>query len=295
MKLGIIGGSGLETIDGLENLHAHMQDTPFGRPSDQIVEGTVGETSLVFLSRHGQGHVVAPSEINHRANIYALKNLGVTHILSLSAVGSLQERYAPRDIVVIDQFYDRTKQGAAHTFFGDGIVAHVPFAKPVCPELAAFAAKIAEKAVAELLDTGKRPTVHRGGVYVNIEGPAFSTAAESRIYHQLGFDVIGMTNLGEAKLAREAEICYSTVAMVTDYDSWRPHNDFVTVGMIEENFEANLALAARIIRHAAEEFHAMERKCDSASALDGAVITRREAIAPHLRKRLAPLIGKYIK
>lgn len=295
MKLGIIGGSGLEKIEGLENLHAHRQNTPFGSPSDQIVEGSIGNTPLVFLSRHGQGHTIAPSEINHRANIYALKARGVTHILSISAVGSLQERYAPRDIVVVDQFYDRTKQSAAHTFFGEGIVAHVPFAKPVCPELAAFAAKVSEEAVAELLDTGKRPAVHRGGTYVNMEGPAFSTAAESRIYHQLGFDVIGMTNLGEAKLAREAGICYSTIAMVTDYDSWRAHNDFVTVAMIEENFAANLALAARIIVHAAQNFPPPERKCGCARALEGAIITRRDAIAPHLLKKLEPVIGGVLK
>ena len=295
MKLGIIGGSGLEKIDGLENLHVHTQDTPFGKPSDQLVEGSLEGTPVVFLSRHGQGHTIAPSEINHKANIFALKTLGVTHILSISAVGSLQERYAPRDIVVIDQFYDRTKQSAAHTFFGEGIVAHISFAKPICPELAAFAAKVSEKAVAELLDTGKRPTIHRSGVYVNMEGPAFSTAAESRIYHQLGFDVIGMTNLGEAKLAREAEICYSSIAMVTDYDSWRPHNDFVTVAMIEENFAANIALAARIIIHAAKNFPQLERKCDCGYALDGAIITRRDAIAPHLLKKLAPVISRTVK
>ena len=216
MKLGIIGGSGLEKLEGLECRRIHTADTPFGKPSDGIVEGVIGGATLYFLPRHGRGHTILPSEINHRANIYALKQLGVTHILSISAVGSLQEQYAPRDIVVIDQFYDRTKQSAAHTFFGGGIVAHLAFANPVCPELAELAAAVSEKAGAELPGNVKRPSVYRKGTYVNMEGPAFSTAAESRIYHQLGFDVIGMTNLGEAKLAREAEICYSSIALVTD-------------------------------------------------------------------------------
>ena len=259
------------------------------------MEGVIGGATLYFLPRHGRGHTILPSEINHRANIYALKQLGVTHILSISAVGSLQEQYAPRDIVVIDQFYDRTKQSAAHTFFGGGIVAHLAFANPVCPELAELAAAVSEKAVAELPGNVKRPSVYRKGTYVNMEGPAFSTAAESRIYHQLGFDVIGMTNLGEAKLAREAEICYSSIAMVTDYDSWHPHNEFVTVNMIVENFAANVALAKRIIVHMAEAFSGIRRTCACGHALEGAVITHRDAIAPHLREKLDLIIGKYIK
>lgn len=295
MKLGIIGGSGLEKLEGLECRRIHTADTPFGKPSDGIVEGVIGGATLYFLPRHGRGHTILPSEINHRANIYALKQLGVTHILSISAVGSLQEQYAPRDIVVIDQFYDRTKQSAAHTFFGGGIVAHLAFANPVCPELAELAAAVSEKAVAELPGNVKRPSVYRKGTYVNMEGPAFSTAAESRIYHQLGFDVIGMTNLGEAKLAREAEICYSSIAMVTDYDSWHPHNEFVTVNMIVENFAANVALAKRIIVHMAEAFSGIRRTCACGHALDGAVITHRDAIAPHLREKLDLIIGKYIK
>ncbi len=294
MKLGIIGGSGLDQLDSLKNRMEHQLTTPFGKPSDAIIEGTIGDTTVFFLPRHGRGHTILPAEINHKANIYALKELGITQILSLSAVGSLQERYAPRDVVVIDQFYDRTKAGLAHTFFGDGIVAHISFAEPICPELAALAAKAAKAAVAELPAGTPHPAVHTKGTYVNMEGPAFSTAAESRVYHSLGFDIIGMTNLGEAKLAREAEICYSSIAMVTDYDSWHPQNESVTVNMIIENFHANVNLAKQIIVHLAKEFSALKRGCSCADALRGAIITHPQAVRPEVRKRLDFIIGKYL-
>ena len=295
MKLGIIGGSGLEKIDHITLLKTHEIDTPFGKPSAPILEGVIDRTPVFFLPRHGKGHTIMPSEINHRANIYALKVLGVTHILSISAVGSLQEQYVPRDVVVIDQFYDRTKSSSAHTFFGDGIVAHLAFAHPICPRMASLASDAAQKALSELPDTGaRRSMLHRKGTYVNMEGPAFSTAAESKCYHSLGFDVIGMTNLPEAKLAREAEICYATIAMVTDYDSWHEEHDHVTVSMIVDNFIANVALAKRIIVHAADAFGSIVRDCSCPQALSGAIITAPEMIRPELRSKLAPIIGHYI-
>jgi len=296
MKLGIIGGSGLEKIDHIEPVGMHEIDTPFGKPSAPILEGVIGGNTLYFLPRHGKGHTIMPSELNHRANIYALKTLGVTHILSISAVGSLQEQYVPRDVVIIDQFYDRTKSSASHSFFGDGVVAHIAFAHPICPCMASLAVNAAQKALSELPESGgRRSMVHRKGTYVNMEGPAFSTAAESKCYHSLGFDVIGMTNLPEAKLAREAEICYSTVAMVTDYDSWHDEHDHVTVSMIIDNFIANVALAKKIIIHFADSFGSVGRTCSCSKALEGAVITAPEMIRPDLKTKLAPIIGRYIR
>lgn len=294
MKLGIIGGSGLYEIDGMSGLKEAAVETPFGDPSDKIVSGELCGTPVCFLPRHGKGHRILPGELNHKANIYALKSLGVTHILSISAVGSLREDYAPRDVVIVDQYFDRTKKGLEHTFFGGGIVAHIAFGRPVCPELSALAKTAAEKAVADSPPSGRRPNVHAKGTYVNMEGPAFSTMAESKAYRSWGMDVIGMTNMAEAKLAREAEICYSTIAMVTDYDCWHPDHDHVTVELIVANFHANVALARRIIKFAAESHASLPRKCQCPNALAGAIITSRDAIDADLKRKLAPIIGKYI-
>jgi 5'-methylthioadenosine phosphorylase len=290
MKLGIIGGSGLYDIEGLKDAKEINTDTPFGKPSDSIMEGELCGTKICFLPRHGKGHRILPGELNHKANIFALKKLGVTHILSISAVGSLREDYAPRDVVIVDQYFDRTKSGLAHTFFGDGIVAHVSLASPVCPELSLLAKSAAETALA-----GQEPKVHMGGCYLNMEGPAFSTKAESKVYRSWGMDIIGMTNLGEARLAREAEICYSTVAMVTDYDCWHPDHDHVTVDMIIGNFTANVEVAKRIIKLAAERSaSALQGKCHCGTALAGALITARDRIPADIKTKLAPIIGKYV-
>jgi len=293
MKLGIIGGSGLYEIEGLKGVEEARVETPFGDPSDKMLEGELEGTQVVFLPRHGKGHRILPGDLNHRANIYALKSLGVTHILSISAVGSLREDFAPRDVVIVDQYFDRTCQGRRHTFFGDGIVAHVSLAQPVCPELAALARDAASKAAAKR-PASSRPKVHFGGTYVNMEGPAFSTKAESKVYKSWGMDVIGMTNMGEARLAREAEICYTTVAMVTDYDCWHPDHDHVTVEMIISNFSANVELSKEIIVNAAKLHSSVPCKCSCRSALSGAIVTGLDHIGHDVRTRLAPIIGKYI-
>ena len=294
MKFGIIGGSGLYQIEGLENVKFVKAETPFGPPSDELILGTLGGADIVFLPRHGRNHTILPGELNHKANIYAMKQCGVTHILSISAVGSLRESMAPRDVVVVDQYFDRTKKGLEHTFFGGGIVAHTALANPACPELSELTAQAAETALKALCPGDGAPKVHRGGTYVNMEGPAFSTKAESMTYRSSGFDVIGMTNLGEAKLAREAEICYCTAAMVTDYDCWHPDHDHVTVEMIIANFSANVTLAKRIISEAVKLRGSLKGKCACPSALAGAIITKPEAVSNELRKKLAPIIGKYL-
>src|SRR5438552_2029687 len=237
-RVGIIGGSGLYHIEGFSRQKWVKVKTPFGASSDDLLTGKLSGREVVFLPRHGRGHRILPSELNHRANIWAMKTLGVAWIISASAVGSLQAKYKPRDIVLPDQFLDRTKQSAAHTFFGHGIVAHVAFAEPVCEELRQLLLKTARALSAR---------VHDGGIYVNMEGPAFSTRAESLTHHQLGYDVIGMTNLGEAKCAREAEIAYATMAMVTDYDSWKQDEAQVTVAMVIENLRKNAAQANAIV------------------------------------------------
>ena len=289
MKLGIIGGSGFSSFDNFVQKKSETVETPFGAPSAPFLTGTVNGNSVVFLSRHGQGHHIAPNELNHRANIYAMKLLGVTHILSLSAVGSLKEELAPRDVVIVDQYFDRTKSGP-NSFFGNGIVAHISIPEPVCPELSMLAYKAAEKAAVKI-ETAHRPNVHKGGTYINMEGPAFSTKAESRIYKSWGLDVIGMTNMFEARLAREAGICYSTVAMVTDYDSWHADFEPVTVDMIIGHLKANAALAKEIISHVAEDFTKLTRECQCAHALDFAIITDKSVIPEQKRKELAPIIG----
>ncbi len=293
MKLGIIGGSGLYEIDGIENLGNETINTPFGHPSDDYVTGTLNGADAVFLPRHGKGHTILPGEINHKANIYGMKKLGVTHILSVSAVGSLKEELPPRDVVIVDQFFDRTKKGLDHTFFGNGIAGHIGFGNPVCGEFAKVTFQAAQEAAKEINDPGHTPTIHMGGTYVNMEGPAFSTKAESLVYRSFGHDVIGMTNLAEAKLAREAEMCYCSAAMVTDFDCWHPDHDHVTVDLIIENFQANVLLGKKIISHVASSHAEFKEDCACHRALAGAIITSPERITWKIRERLAPIIGKY--
>jgi 5'-methylthioadenosine phosphorylase len=282
-EIGIIGGSGLYDMAELTDRHEVSVSTPFGEPSGPYVLATLKGRRVAFLARHGAGHRISPSELNFRANIYGMKTLGVGAILSASAVGSLSERYKPLDIVVPDQFFDRTK-GRVSTFFGRGLVAHVAFAHPVCEVLCGIAAAAGDRVGA---------TVHRGGTYVCMEGPQFSTLAESRLYRSWGMDIIGMTNLQEAKLAREAEICYTTIALVTDFDSWHPDHDAVTVEMIVANLIQNAKTAQQIIADAVAHVPT-ERTCPCASALESAIITRPDAIPAQLKKDLAPIIGKYV-
>ena len=283
MRIGVIGGSGLYDMDALQDREDVRVTTPFGEPSAPYVVGTLNDRRVAFLARHGHGHRLMPSELNFRANIFGFKTLGVEWILSASAVGSLQEEYRPLDIVVPDQFLDRTK-GRISTFFGGGIVAHVGFAHPFCATLSEIATDAASQAEAR---------VHRGGTYVCMEGPQFSTLAESRLYRSWGMDIIGMTNLQEAKLAREAEICYATLALVTDYDCWHEGHDDVTVEMIIATLTQNAVTAQRVIANAVARLP-VERSCECASALGSAIITRPELISLALKQDLAPLIGKYV-
>lgn len=283
VKIAIIGGSGLYHMAGLSDTREVRVKTPFGDPSDAIVVGTLENRRVAFLARHGRGHRFTPSEINYRANICALKLLGVEQIISVSAVGSLREDCPPLDFLIPDQFFDRTRLRTA-TFFGGGVVAHVGFDKPTCPRLSGH-----------LADACGRVGVkaHRGGTYVCMEGPQFSTLAESNSYRKQGFDVIGMTNLTEAKLAREAELCYASFAMVTDYDCWHPQHDAVTLDEIIANMGRNSENVQRAIREVLRAF-SDERSCRCKSALAHAVLTDRKAISAAAKKRLAPIIGKYI-
>ena len=283
IRIGIIGGSGLADMAELTHRQDGTLSTPFGDPSGHYVTGTLRGRRVAFLARRGAGHRLLPSELNFRANIFGFKMLGVEWILSASAVGSLKQEYAPLDLVVPDQFFDRT-QGRASTFFGRGLAAHVSFAHPVCPTLHALAIDAARAAGA---------TVHAGGTYVCMEGPAFSTKAESEFYRAHGYDVIGMTNLQEAKLAREAEICYVTIALVTDYDCWHPDHDHVTVDMVIANLQQNAKTAQQVIANAAERLP-VERACGCATALSAALITRRDAIPEETRRALAPIVDKYL-
>jgi 5'-methylthioadenosine phosphorylase len=282
--IGVIGGSGLYDMTALTDREEQTIRTPFGEPSGPYVVGTLRGKRVAFLARHGAGHRILPSELNFRANIYGFKVLGVERLLSASAVGSLKEVYRPLDIVVPDQFFDRTK-GRISTFFGRGLVGHVAFAHPVCRVLSGVAADSAEAVGA---------TVHRGGTYLNMEGPQFSTLAESRLYQAWGMDVVGMTNLQEAKLAREAEICYATLALVTDYDCWHPDHDSVTVDLIVANLMQNAATAQRAIAEAVSRIDGA-RTCECATALASALITTRELVPEQTKKDLAPIIGKYLK
>jgi 5'-methylthioadenosine phosphorylase len=284
IRIGIIGGSGLYDMTELTDREEKTVTTPFGDPSGPYVIGTLRGKRVAFLARHGAGHRILPSELNFRANIYGFKVLGVERLLSASAVGSLKEEYRPLDLLVPDQFFDRTA-GRISTFFGRGLVAHVAFAHPLCGELSKIAADSAERAGA---------TVHRGGTYVNMEGPQFSTLAESNLYRSWGMDVIGMTNLQEAKLAREAEICYATLALVTDYDSWHPDHDAVTVDLIIANLTKNAVTARKTIAEAVARLDAA-RTCGCEHALATAIVTRPEAVPEQTKKELAPIIGKYMK
>jgi 5'-methylthioadenosine phosphorylase len=284
IQIGIIGGSGLYDMAELTDREERTLSTPFGDPSGPYVIGTLRGKRVAFLPRHGVGHRILPSELNFRANIYGMKVLGVERILSASAVGSLKMEFKPLDIVVPDQFFDRTK-GRISTFFGRGIVAHVAFAHPLCHGLSVIAANSAQKVGA---------TVHRGGTYVNMEGPQFSTLAESNLYRSWGMDVIGMTNLQEAKLAREAEICYATLALVTDYDCWHPDHDSVTVDLIIANLTQNAVTAQRTIADAVETI-AGARTCACKNALATAIITQPPLWPEQTKKDLAPIIGKYMK
>jgi 5'-methylthioadenosine phosphorylase len=293
-SIGIIGGSGLYDMAELKDRRDERVVTPFGEPSAPYVTGTLRGQQVAFLARHGVGHRLLPSELNFRANIFGFKALGVEYLLSASAVGSLSERYRPQDLLVPDQFFDRTK-GRISTFFGRGLVAHVGFAHPFCPILSDVAYQAAQvaglSAASDSLPASA--VVHKGGTYVCMEGPQFSTLAESQLYRSWGMDVIGMTNLQEAKLAREAEICYSTIALITDYDCWHPSHDQVTVEMIVANLVQNAANAQRVIAEAVARLP-FQRTCECASALKHAIITRPDAIPADVKRELAPLVGKYL-
>jgi len=284
-QIGIIGGSGLYEMDGLKLVEEKFIATPFGDPSDAFIVGDLDGTRVAFLSRHGRGHRLLPSELNYRANIYAFKMLGVQTILSASAVGSMKEQYKPTDIVFPDQFIDRTRH-RPDTFFGNGIVGHVTFADPMCGAISDA-----------LFDSAKEQgaTSYRGGTYVCMEGPQFSTRAESKLYRSWGVDVIGMTNLQEAKLAREAEICYATMALVTDYDCWHESEEDVTVEAILAVLRANAEMAQKILRATVPRVAQRERSCACAAALQYAIVTDPARIPQKVKDDLAPIIGKYIK
>ncbi len=284
VRIGIIGGSGLYNMAGLSEAREVRVKTPFGEPSDAFVLGMLEGQHVAFLARHGRGHRFLPGEINFRANIYAMKLLGVERIISVSAVGSLKEELKPLDFLIPDQFVDRTRHRVS-TFFGQGLVGHVTFDKPTCGDLSRVLGDACERAGV---------TVHRGGTYICMEGPQFSTLAEAHLHRQLRLDVVGMTNVTEAKLAREAEICYATVAMITDYDCWHPEHDAVSFTTIVNNLMQNAENAQSVLRHAVRVLPA-ERSCKCGSALATALVTDRKLIPAATKKRLAAIIGKYIR
>ena len=283
IQIGIIGGSGLYAMNDLKDPESVCVNTPFGQPSGDYILGTMAGVRVAFLARHGHGHALTPSEINYRANIYGFKKLGVAHIISVTAVGSLKEDIKPLDVVIPDQFYDRTKNRIS-TFFGHGLVAHVAFAQPICPHLSALLYAIVDEA-------GLR--VHQGGSLVCIEGPAFSTKAESRLYGSWGMDIVGMTSLTEAKLAREAEICYAAMALVTDYDCWREGTTEVTVEEVVENVNKNITNAQQVIRKIVPKVGS-KRSCLCTNALAGAIMTDPDAIPEETLNRLRLLVKKYL-
>lgn len=288
VKIGIIGGSGLYKMDALKDVREVSLDTPFGSPSDALILGTLEGTEVAFLARHGRGHHFLPTELPFRANIHALKQLGVEYIISASAVGSLKAEVKPLDLVIPDQFIDRTKERIA-TFFGEGIVAHVAFGDPICPQLAS----ILGDAVASL--NLPEVTLHRGGTYICMEGPAFSTKAESNLYRSWGATVIGMTNLTEAKLAREAEIAYATLALVTDYDCWHPDHDHVTVEMVIENLHHNAINAQKVIQETVRRLVANPPVSAAHSALKYAILTRLDSVPVATKEKLALFLKKYLE
>ena len=286
VKIGIIGGSGLYQMPELSDVKEVVVDTPFGKTSDAFIIGTLEGERVAFLPRHGRNHKITPTELPFRANIYAMKLLGVEYILSVSAVGSLQQKYAPTDFVIPDQFFDRTRARAEEsTFFGNGIVAHMTFAHPVCDELGDI--------LEESCRTVDGLTVHRGGTYLCMEGPAFSTKAESNVYRQWGMDIIGMTNLQEAKLAREAEIAYATVALVTDYDCWHEEHDNVTLDMVIEYLNKNVRNAQLVLKEAVKRVAAKQTPNQFAGCMKNAIFTRPENWNPETAKKLEAIIGKY--
>ena len=282
-QIGIIGGSGLYSMAGLAETREVRVRTPFGEPSDALMLGMLEGKRVAFLARHGRGHRISPNEINFRANIYAMKVLGVEQILSVSAVGSLREDLHPLEFLIVDQFFDRTR-GRIATFFSGGVVAHVGFDKPTCARLSKHVAEACGRAGV---------TAHKSGTYVCMEGPQFSTLAESRAYRQMGFDVIGMTNLTEAKLAREAEICYASIAMITDYDCWHPSHDSVTVPDIINNLNKNAENVQKVLRETLRML-GDSRECKCGSALAHAILTDRKMIPAAAKRRFGPLISKYI-
>ncbi len=282
-KIGVIGGTGLYDIDGLTDTREVSLDTPFGRPSDSITIGTLSGVNVAFLPRHGRGHRISPTELPSRANIYALKSLGVEHIIAINSVGSLKQEIKPGHLVIPDQLIDRTRQ-RVNTFFGEGIVAHIQFADPFCPEMRQILYQAAGEAGA---------SVHAGGTYVVMEGPAFSTKAESHLHRSWGADVIGMTALPEARLAREAEICYAIIACATDYDVWHETEEPVSVGVILDTMRRNTETAKRIIKLAAGRMP-QRPDCRCSTALKGAIVTAPEAMPPAQKKKLGLIIGKYI-
>jgi 5'-methylthioadenosine phosphorylase len=284
MRIGVIGGSGLYEMDGLENVREERVSTPYGEPSDNLIIGTYAGVELVFLPRHGRGHRFNPSEVNYRANIFALKQVGVEWIVSVSAVGSLRGDIAPGHIVVVDQFIDKTFK-RQNTFFEKGLVAHVAFGDPVCGVLRGFLLQAAREAGAK---------VHDGGTYVCMEGPAFSTRAESNLHRSWGASVIGMTNMPEAKLAREAEMSYATIAMATDYDCWHPDHDAVTVDQVVAVLHQNAALAKQVVRNVVPQILAYNQPSPQSNALATAILTQPGAVTAETRRALAPLIGKYM-
>ncbi len=285
VKVGLIAGSGLYDLAGLEDVEELTVHTPFGETSDLVRVGRLGGKRVAFLSRHGRHHTLLPTEINYRANIYAMKSLGVERILSASAVGSLREEIGTRDLVVVDQFIDRTRHRNS-TFFGDGLAVHIGFADPICPELRALTVDVARE---------QGVKVHSGGTYVCMEGPAFSTRAESMLYRSWGADVIGMTNLQEAKLAREAEICYATLALVTDYDCWHESEDDVSVAALLDNLSANGQMAATLLAEAVSRLPEVRDECECGEALRHARITPREAIPERTLSRLRPILARYFE
>jgi 5'-methylthioadenosine phosphorylase len=283
-RIGIIGGSGLYKIEGLEIIKQLKVKTPFGEPSDKFTIGKLEGKEVVFLPRHGVGHRISPSEINYRANIFAMKKLGVKRIISVTACGSLKEELKPLDFVVVDQFVDRTNHGREMTFFDQGIVCHIVFSHPVCSELCADI-----YAAGKLLNLN----MHKGGTYLNMEGPQFSTLAESKLYRSWGMDVIGMTNLSEAKLCREAEICYSTLACITDYDCWHPDHTSVTLEMVMSNLQKNIDNARKIICQVIKGLNS-QRNCSCGEALKFAIVTDKKLIPVKTKKDLDIIIGKYV-
>jgi 5'-methylthioadenosine phosphorylase len=287
IRIGIIGGSGLYKMDALKDVEELQVQTPFGSPSDALILGTLENERVVFLARHGRNHTLLPSELPFRANIYAMKQLGVEYLISASAVGSLKEEAKPLDMVVPDQFIDRTKNRVS-TFFGDGIVAHITFGEPICHNLAAVLADAIAKL--NLQDV----TLHRGGTYVCMEGPAFSTKAESNLYRSWGATVIGMTNLPEAKLAREAEIAYATLALVTDYDCWHPDHDSVTVEMIISNLQRNAVNAQKVIQETVKQLSQNPPSSDAHSALKYAILTNLEKAPTATKEKLGLILQKYL-